>query len=400
MTPTSDSVLASARILKIVIVQPVQAPYWTERLGILARHEDLAVTLLLERDGFPHRPGWTAEPIEGVEVQVLGSPLISTMRHGNDLGYRIEGVRTIPWRLPAALWRLRPDVLVLCNATQSLMAWPLKWFLGFRQVLIVEDTPHFCRNLGRLFNTLRGWAYRRADRWIAMSEDACRYLESIGIRKGIIRSSWSLDMNTFRPRGSENRLQGARDQASTPRTVLFVGAMIPRKGIMPLLDAWADLPAAIRQRTSLLLAGDGDQRRAAAAFVQERGLREVRILGHLPYTEIQSLMSAADLFVLPTLQDLFSLTVLEAMACGCPVITTPFNGARELVEQGQTGWIVDPTEPGALTSTLLHALSENVDLEQMGRCARARVAAMDNMSVMSRLREALLDLVSAKEAAN
>jgi len=81
-------------------------------------------------------------------------------------------------------------------------------------------------------------------------------------------------------------------------------------------------------------------------------------------------------------------------ASGCPVIITPFCGARELVDQGRTGWIVDPTVPNALKSVLEEALSDKVNLQQMGMAARKRVESMDNKIVINRFADSLRQLAS------
>lgn len=372
--------------LKIVFVQPVQSPYWTERLRTLACHKDLEISLFLERATFAHRPGWFPESIEDIPIEVLGSAVVTSVRQGSDLGFRIDGVRSIPWRLPLALKRHRPDVVVVCNATQVLLALLVKSLLRFKLALIVEDTPHSTRNLGLLQRVLRAWAYRRADRRFALSDDAFAYLKSIKAHKGVVRSSWSLDMRTFN--AAEGRLtksglnQAAR--SAQVKTVLFSGRLIELKGVRHLLNSWVQIPPALRTHARLVLAGDGPLKGEATAYCRKANSPDVEFLGSIPYAEMKQRFSEASLFVLPTLQDLFSLTVLEAMASGCPVITTSFNGARELVEDGRTGWIIDPTRQGELTRALTLALSGEVDLREMGRAARARVAALDNSQVMGR----------------
>ena len=289
-------------------------------------------------------------------------------------------------------------MVVVCNATEILLALPLRSLLRFRLALIVEDTPHASRNLGALARWIKEWAYRRADRWFAFSEDARTYLSQIGIAQGVALSSWSLDMGEFQPSSSAEsptRQSGAtKDRAM----VLFVGQIIPRKGVTQLLEAWKQLSASLRGKSRLVLVGDGPLLDDLRLFVREHGLSEVEIRGQQDYGTVRQLMQQAALFVLPTMEDLFSLTVVEAMACGCPVITTPFNGARELVEEGVNGWIADPSRPGALTASLARALSPDVDLRKMGAAARLRVEGMDNVPVMARFAEGLRALARGRSA--
>lgn len=378
--------------IKVCLVQPVQSPYWTERLKILAMHNDLDLTLLLERDSFAHRPGWRPEPVDGVYVQVLGSMLSKSIRESDDLGFRIDGVRSIPWRLMAELFRMRPDIAVVCNATQLIFTLPAKWLLGIRIALIVEDTPHATRDLGFLARIVKRLLYRRADCWFAFSDDARLFLEQMGIAKNVMRSSWSVDMHRFERLRTNDRLMMEASDANI-KIVIFVGAFIPRKGITQLLAAWKTLPAKVRYSTQLLLVGSGPLLHDLQQTIENNALTEVKLLGQKSYPEVIELLKKSDLFVLPTLEDLFSLTVLEAMASGCPVITTPYNGARELIEMNHTGWLVDPLQTEAFKKILENALSSETDLEAMSRAARCRVEGMDNVLVMNEFAQSLRNLV-------
>ena len=381
--------------LQIVIVQPVQSPYWTERLKILAQETDLELTLLLEQGTFAHRPGWQPESIRNIKINILRSAVLTSTSNGDDLGYRIQGIRSIPWRLTIALWKLRPDVVILCNALQILFCLPARQLRNFKIGLIVEDTPHSTRNHRRLSSRIKRWSYKQADRWYAFSDDAKTFLENNGIVNGVERSSWSLDMKRFCPLVVSKSTTSETVNNKTRIRVVFVGALIINKGISLLLEAWNCLSADIRQRTELYIVGSGPLKNKLEAFIEKNNLKEVKLLGQVPYSNIPTLLRNANLLILPTLQDLFSLTIIEAMASGLPVITTPFAGARELVDES-TGWIVDPTVPNALTAILEKALSGQVDLSQMGLAARKRVENMDNKIVMDKFAESLRQLASVR----
>jgi glycosyltransferase involved in cell wall biosynthesis len=166
---------------------------------------------------------------------------------------------------------------------------------------------------------------------------------------------------------------------------------------MLLLESWCSLPLECREGARLLIVGDGPLRQEINTFLDKSGMYNVQTLGQRPYAEVRDLMSQANLFVLPTLEDLFSLTVVEAMACACPVITTPFAGARELVAEGENGWVVDPTQPGALAAALAKAFSSQSNLDEMGRKARERIEHLDNALVMDEFAQALRELALSSQ---
>jgi len=101
----------------------------------------------------------------------------------------------------------------------------------------------------------------------------------------------------------------------------------------------------------------------------------VHLVGDVDYDQIATYYASADIFVMPTLEDNWSLVVPEAMACGLPVICSIYNGCwPELVQEGRNGWVFDPLKPDSIVQTLTKALSSMEDLQQMGSESRAIVA--------------------------
>lgn len=140
------------------------------------------------------------------------------------------------------------------------------------------------------------------------------------------------------------------------RTALFLSRVHPKKGLFDLIDAWAALrPKGWR----LLIAGPSSGRHAEEVVARARGLglgeREVRYLGPVYDEEKDALFAAASVFVLPTYSENFGVVVLEALAQGCPVVTTRETPWRNL-EERRCGWWVDVGVP-ALTQTLRRVFS-------------------------------------------
>jgi glycosyltransferase involved in cell wall biosynthesis len=114
------------------------------------------------------------------------------------------------------------------------------------------------------------------------------------------------------------------------------GALIPRKGQRYAIEALAELPDAV-----LILAGAGEDLVTLRALADALGVEDrVRFLGAVPHGELPVVLSAADVFVLPTASEGLANAWVEALACGTPVVTTPIPGARELLTDPAWGKMV------------------------------------------------------------
>ncbi len=125
----------------------------------------------------------------------------------------------------------------------------------------------------------------------------------------------------------------------------------------------------------LLMLGTGRLETRAKAFVQDKGLGElVHFASQIPNAELPSYFKASDLFVSGTLSDGTSISLLEAMASGLPVIVTDAYGNQEWVKHNVNGWRYEAGNPVALTRALEHALAQRNTFVAMGKTNQERVA--------------------------
>src|SRR5262249_35846914 len=122
----------------------------------------------------------------------------------------------------------------------------------------------------------------------------------------------------------------------------------------------------------LFIAGDGPcrqalEQRAAAADLHDA----VRFLGEI--SDVPGLLAQASLFVLSSVTEGISLTLLEAMARGLPVVATRVGGNGEVVVDGETGRLVPPRQPALLARTLVDLLRDPATLARFGAAGRSRV---------------------------
>lgn len=147
---------------------------------------------------------------------------------------------------------------------------------------------------------------------------------------------------------------------ATPTDVIFAGRLLENKNIELLLRAVAAARASAPETTCTII-GEGPEREALESLAMTLGLGEaVSFHDFLPYADLYARMKAARVFVLPSTREGFGLSVLEANACGLPVITVrhPDNAAQELIVEGRNGLVVEPTV-SALADAVVTALSRD-----------------------------------------
>jgi glycosyltransferase involved in cell wall biosynthesis len=153
--------------------------------------------------------------------------------------------------------------------------------------------------------------------------------------------------------------------------VLTAARLAPQKGIAHLLDAWARLAPTFPEGL-LLVAGEGPLRQDLEAQVAALGLApSVRLLGFCE--DMDALLRATDLAVVPSLAEGQSIFTLEAMARGVPVVASRVGGLPEMVREGRTGLLVPPGDPPALAAAMARLLNNQELASTMAREARALV---------------------------
>ena len=163
------------------------------------------------------------------------------------------------------------------------------------------------------------------------------------------------------------------------RVILTVARLVDWKGHDLVLAA---LPAVLRQvpGTHYLIAGDGPYRQDLERLTVALGLQDcVTFAGFVPDAELPALYAAADLFVQPSREaggntaiEGFGITLVEAGACGLPVIGGRTGGTGEAIADGDTGVLVDPYDPDALAAAMVRLLQDDAYARRLGEQARAR----------------------------
>ena len=181
-----------------------------------------------------------------------------------------------------------------------------------------------------------------------------------------------------------------------PPVLLFVGRLVPYKGVDVLLRALDGVEA------TTLLVGDGPLRAGLEAQARDLKLSRVRFLGEVADAELTALYHAADVLVLPsvTRAEAFGVVQLEAMACGVPVVSTNLpSGVPWVNQHGQTGLVVSPGDAGDLRRALRALVTDRPRREALGRYARERVDREFTVARMAQLTGGLYRAVVGERAA-
>jgi len=316
-------------------------------------------------------------------------------RPGIDLGAYVRF-----WRL---MRRLRPAIVHTRNLGALEFQFPA-WLAGVRHRVQGEH--------GRDTSDLQGtnWKYLMfrkgmrplVSRYVALSQNLANWLEtSAGAAPQKISQIYNgVDTEQFYPVKCRLPLPIEHFVPQDGIVIGTIGRMQPEKDQLTLVCAFIALLDTVekgRERLRLVLIGDGLLREQAQALLREA---KAEHLAWLPGArdDAPKMMQALDIFVLPSLIEGVSNTILEAMATGLPVVATAVGGNPELVNNGETGLIVPPADDAAM-SQAIHRYIDNPELRRKhGKLGRIHVKKMFSMAGMVSGYLEVYDSVSGRSA--
>lgn len=315
-------------------------------------------------------------------------------------------VKKAPGKDPAhylRLWKmlraLRPDILHTRNLS-ALEAVLIGWLAGVpvrihgehgRDVFDLDGS-------NTRYNRLRRLVRPFVHRYLTVSRDLQNWLrDAIGVDAARVTQIYNgVDKQRFRPRVDASRSVLPETFRGDAFVIGSVGRMVGVKDYPTLVRAFID---AARQpggeRLRLVIVGDGGERASCQALLDEAGVADRAWLTG-ERKDIPELMQAFDLFVLPSLGEGISNTILEAMACGLPIVSTAVGGTPELVDDGVNGRLFVPGDVAALSACVQEYASDAALRDAHGSASRQKIEASFSIEAMvAAYRDAYLAL-SAK----
>jgi glycosyltransferase involved in cell wall biosynthesis len=208
---------------------------------------------------------------------------------------------------------------------------------------------------------------RRLPRILTVSEssarDLCREMGAAPERVAVVPAG--VDTALFRPLPHVARVPG--------RLLTTASADVPLKGLLPLLEALAKVRT--ERHAELVIVGRPKADSTVPATIERLGLEgAVTLAGVVSAERLVELYAEAEVAVVPSLYEGFSLPAVEAMACGVPLVCTTGGALPEVVGRGgDTALLVPPNDPGALAGAIVRALDDGELRGRLAAAARARV---------------------------
>lgn len=232
---------------------------------------------------------------------------------------------------------------------------------------------------------------------VTVTEQAYAQAVEAGVkREHLLVIPNGVDIELFKQlEAKRTQTRSALGIASDETLVLSVGRLAPEKGQRYLVEA---IPEVLKQapRTLFAFAGDGPQHSALLRAAAETGVDgSIRFLG--VRSDIPDLLTACDLFVLPSLTEGMPNALMEAMAAGLPVVATRAGGVETLIHQGETGLLVPTADSHALAEAILTLLNDQALRLHVRTAARALMETSYSRSLMCQRFESMLQRLYARK---
>ncbi|MBQ0719376.1 MAG: TIGR03088 family PEP-CTERM/XrtA system glycosyltransferase [Gammaproteobacteria bacterium] len=265
------------------------------------------------------------------------------------------------WRLWRVLWKLRPAIVHTRNLAALEMQIMAALIPGVKRVHGEHGRDiHDIDGSNKKYNFLRKALRPLVHRYIAVSEDLAQWLtEVVEVPAKKVKQIYNgVDQQVFSP-GAATITPPASFMAENVQVIGTVGRLAEVKDQLTLIQAFAQLVAdhSTQKQLRLVIVGDGPMHQTLSAKISELGLSEY-IWMPGDREDIPELLRLMDVFVLPSLGEGISNTLLEAMATGLPLIATRVGGNPELIEEGINGCLVPVGDPVALAKSLKTLLSK------------------------------------------
>lgn len=350
---------------KVAIVTNIPSPYRIPLFEKIAEHPAINLFVYFTAMTDKNRK-WVMRLSDKFRYKVL--PGFTLRYHGKDLlSYHIN--------LSIIKELIRNDYDIVIAGGYASFATQISFFISklrnIPSILWSGGTINEPSLLRKISLPLAKFIVKHAEACIAYGTRAREYLISLAASPEKVFIAYNtVDTDFFMQRCSQ--LKSKKDELKNKMgiknkiTVLYIGQLIERKNVKYLLKAYSKLKDGLD--VALLIVGDGDQKNELKDLCIKDNINDVFFVAFKQKEELPQYYAMSDLFVLPSVQEVWGLVLNEAMASGLPVITTNKVGASvDLIKNGENGYVVEPSNTEQLYEAMKKILSDPKIRESMGK---------------------------------
>lgn len=349
---------------KVLVVHNIITPHTSPVFRELAKKVDLTVFYCAVKE---QNRTWNVVP-KGFKYKVL--PGFSMKLQGKDLFTNFINLTIF-----GEINKINPDVVILSG--WDLLTYQLTYlYCKMNRIKVIiwsgstKFEPSWRRNLSL---PLVKVMVKNADALIAYGNRAKEYLLGLGASNNKIFISYNTTDISMYSKGCnkyKKELEKKKMGLSGKKIILFYGQLIERKGVDILIKAFGTV-IQYMTNVSLLIVGSGPMKENLENLSKKLRISEIYFIDDPGDKKISKYYSIADIFVLPSREEVWGLVVNEAMACGLPVVVSEFAGSsRDLIKNGENGYIFKGGEVNDLANKLIMPLKNKSKLSEMGDSSR------------------------------
>ena len=255
----------------------------------------------------------------------------------------------------------KPDIIISDGFFQWTYAalW-IRTFSKIPHVMCYERTKHTERNAQWYRTLYRKVVSKWIDSYCASGELCGDYLKQLGVSKNKITFGHMVaDLSGI---SQSNEPECKTDVV----TYLYVGKLIERKGISQLMEAWHSFQKDKKEKVILKIIGNGELLDYIKSFIKYKNLSNIKLTGYVDYDQMYKVYNLADVFLMPTLEDNWSLVVPEAMANNLPILCSEYNGCWPEYVTKENGWVFNPLNKDDFQNKLEESY-KTTNLKAMGK---------------------------------
>jgi glycosyltransferase involved in cell wall biosynthesis len=243
----------------------------------------------------------------------------------------------------------------------------------------IEREPERWEHGAAWAERMRGWAARCKRLLVLSATQDARAERLLGVPpEQCVEVPNGFDPERFQPRELDRGAHWAEYVEPLAGydgpVLLYVGRFTAVKRVPLLIEAYGEAQERFAERAPLVLVGgfpdEWEGERPEEAIVRT-GARDVHLAGWHEHDVLPSFLNAADVVVLPSVAEQFGQVLVEGMACARPVIAVDAHGPRQIVDAGETGWLVEPDDRAGLAEALVQAVNDPAERRRRGASARA-----------------------------